>query len=759
MPPLEVTRGRRILGRIAPEEFIGRTPQRQRIVRLAETDSHTRGLFLLAAPTIGASELLRQSYDYLFHQRTNIVPFYFAFSTQDVSSTIAAQRFLQAFLSQWIAFRRSDASLVNASLSLADWIEMAAPADAEWIERLVANCERASQNADTFVQSCLSALERAATHAATVLVLIDDAHLIENLNDGAMFGTALAQTLVRSGLPFVLSGLRRKLLDLIDTARFESDQTTTLHLQQLDGRDASGLIDELARRNDVAINDQTRDLIAQQFACNPFYIRTLIQAAREQQISLTSFLNCQQLYVDELMGGRLHRYFSSVLETIAPHAATRRALMRTLYESAAGGGGGKSTIEIWRKRLGLEVDALQALLGKLHARELINVEADFVEVAKDSLVWMDYLQVRYRLEIAAEARVLVIAETLRRCLKRAPETMAQHYRKETALNLKELLARFDCQRVPASLLDYEKFARVYRGVERAEIDKSLSDETDSIRLPQTVHVANCAAFNVPAGARLNDARCVVAHCFDAGAYTDASEVVWLVAQLESKTEAGRGLTQLMWDRLTAFAQACGMGRVRLWLIAPEGFTTEACELLDERDAYGSSLQQVELLQAMLKGEDAPAISKETAPDEFEMVIPMGDDTELIAAHTLEQIARRINFPPDAINQIKTALVEACINAAEHSHSPDRKIYQQFRVESDRLIITVSSRGVVVAPQTAVEQTASQQNANNNGHREEQASSEERRGWGLKLIRTLMDEVEFERVDDGSRLRMTKYLLR
>ena len=33
----------------------------------------------------------------------------------------------------------------------------------------------------------------------------------------------------------------------------------------------------------------------------------------------------------------------------------------------------------------------------------------------------------------------------------------------------------------------------------------------------------------------------------------------------------------------------------------------------------------------------------------------------------------------------------------------------------------------------------------------------RRGWGLKLIRTLMDEVEFERVDDGTRLRMTKYL--
>jgi anti-sigma regulatory factor (Ser/Thr protein kinase) len=43
---------------------------------------------------------------------------------------------------------------------------------------------------------------------------------------------------------------------------------------------------------------------------------------------------------------------------------------------------------------------------------------------------------------------------------------------------------------------------------------------------------------------------------------------------------------------------------------------------------------------------------------------------------------------------------------------------------------------------------------NNG---EAADTKERRGWGLKLIRSLMDEVEFERVDDGTRLRMTKYL--
>jgi serine/threonine-protein kinase RsbW len=119
---------------------------------------------------------------------------------------------------------------------------------------------------------------------------------------------------------------------------------------------------------------------------------------------------------------------------------------------------------------------------------------------------------------------------------------------------------------------------------------------------------------------------------------------------------------------------------------------------------------------------------------------------LIAAYTAEQIARRLPFRPEAINNIKHAVIEACINAFEHSFSPDRKIYQRFRVESDKLVVTISSRGVVPT------------NLNGASSRSDTTeAAEERRGQGLKLIRTLMDEVEFEKVDDGASLRMTKYV--
>ncbi len=108
---------------------------------------------------------------------------------------------------------------------------------------------------------------------------------------------------------------------------------------------------------------------------------------------------------------------------------------------------------------------------------------------------------------------------------------------------------------------------------------------------------------------------------------------------------------------------------------------------------------------------------------------------------IEEIARRHHFEPKAINQIKTALLEACVNAAEHSLSPDRKIYQKFTVEADKIIITISNRGLRLTDAKG----------------EEFEPVEGRRGWGLKLMQSLMDEVKFEQVDDGTRISMTKYL--
>jgi serine/threonine-protein kinase RsbW len=577
--------------------------------------------------------------------------------------------------------------------------------------------------------------------------MFDDLHAAEALRGEVALGPVVAQSAAQSGTPYVVAGPRRRLLDLLNgslpLAALEG--LRRLHLDRLKEADARALVEGLAQRLGVPLNDETRDLVAEQLEASPYLIAALLDAARTTGAHLTSFREFQSLYVDELLGGRVGRRYAFVLEDVAVTPALRRSLLRVLYESATNPSG-KSPAEVWMKRLGADPLEFERVTRLLHMHELASFHATYVETTPTT-PWRDFLRVSYRLQVAAEPRALVVADTLVEALKRAPQTMARHYRRESALKLADVLRGFDFQRVPASLLRYDRWARTYRGLSREEAQAALAAEGGALPLPQIVHAASCATFHPPIGQLCDEERCTVAHGFESGGYADAGEVVWLAVEVESKLEAGRALTEVWLERLEQVAQACGFGRVRCWLVSREGFSADAAELLSERDAYGSCREQLQHLTGLLAGAGAAG---NVEADEFAIELPMSEDTELIAAHTVEQIARRMEFQPEAINQIKTALVEACINAAEHSLSTERKIYNRFRVEGDKLVITVSSRGLSV-PVTLPENGAAEKNVNGG------EGAKGRRGWGLKLIRTLMDDVEFERVDDGTRLRMTKYL--
>ncbi|MDI1241915.1 MAG: ATP-binding protein, partial [bacterium] len=222
-------------------------------------------------------------------------------------------------------------------------------------------------------------------------------------------------------------------------------------------------------------------------------------------------------------------------------------------------------------------------------------------------------------------------------------------------------------------------------------------------------------------------------------YRADDEIVWIAAELDSKLEADPGLVREWIGRLDEAATLAGFVRHRIWLVTPEGFSPGALELLAERGDIGSSRRQLGLLRLILQGGAAGSTG-----NEYEMTIPIGDETELIAVHAVEDIARRASFPAKAINQIKTALVEACINAGEHSLSPDAKIYLKFASFDDRLVVTVSNRGLRLADK--LRETPP----------DVELATDTRRGWGLGLIRNLMDDVRLESVDDGTRIVMTKF---
>ena len=130
--------------------------------------------------------------------------------------------------------------------------------------------------------------------------------------------------------------------------------------------------------------------------------------------------------------------------------------------------------------------------------------------------------------------------------------------------------------------------------------------------------------------------------------------------------------------------------------------------------------------------------------EVTLALPMAPEMELEASKTATAIAESIRMSPDRIDEVRMAVVEACINALEHSHATDREVFVTFQVVGDRdpekLRIMVHDNGVGFSLE---------------GREESKPKSVRKRGWGLKIIQGLMDEVEIRSGADGTTVVMSK----
>ncbi len=724
-----------ILATVEKEDFIGRNTELDTLIRCAADHNYTHGILLSSAPALGISELLRQTYDRLFLGQQNTIPFYFQLKKSDKTAKQAALRFLQTFLLQSVAFRRQNADILRISPDTCELSELALASDLTWIKPLIENCGEESRVNDerTFIVNCLSAPLRAFADSVRSFVMIDDLHEADRLDGGVLLTEILEDIFTGSEIPFAIAGKRRFLFNRIRLANAEK-----IELKPLPFYEAGLVAESLARNYSVNITEQTRDLIAAQSYGNPLVIKLLIGGAQKNKIDPDTFQKTQKVYAAELFRGGIRKYFDNIFNDAVPDLETQKNILGLLYDALTIDRE-KTPTETWQRRTGLKDDEFYQTINLLNRNEIVRVSSNLIEPMIENRILSDYVKSRFRLEMIAEPRALVVGEMLSEFIKRAPKTMAKCYRRRSAVGLRELLTVFDFQEIPEFLLNYDTFKEQFKGLSDEEILTNTGGENKKIRLPQISYAAHSAAFYPPIEQVTEKERSAVGFGFREGSYSDEDEIVWISAELDSKLEASKELTEFWCDRLEMVALMCNFTKYKIWLVAPEGFSPEAIEVLRLRNAYGSSRRQIELLIKFLGAEEK--VGQKLTANEYEMVVPMGDETELIAAHAVEEIARRHHFEPKAINQIKTALVEACINAAEHSHSPDRKIYQKFTVEDDKITIIISNRGLRLTDKKA----------------REIKPDEGRRGWGLKLIQNLMDEVKFEQVDDGTRISMTKYL--
>jgi anti-sigma regulatory factor (Ser/Thr protein kinase) len=153
---------------------------------------------------------------------------------------------------------------------------------------------------------------------------------------------------------------------------------------------------------------------------------------------------------------------------------------------------------------------------------------------------------------------------------------------------------------------------------------------------------------------------------------------------------------------------------------------------------------------MARREQAQMSLDATGAREISLTIPVAPDMEIVATAQAAAVGEFIEMPRDKIDEVKLALVEACINAFEHAHARDGRVHLTFRVgrEGDArefLEVEVLDQGRGF-DQTAIETPSA----------EKTFSGRQKRGWGLQIIRSLMDSVAISSSEGGTRILMRKY---
>lgn len=139
--------------------------------------------------------------------------------------------------------------------------------------------------------------------------------------------------------------------------------------------------------------------------------------------------------------------------------------------------------------------------------------------------------------------------------------------------------------------------------------------------------------------------------------------------------------------------------------------------------------------------------------EIHLTIPVAPEMEIAATAQVAALGEWMELGRDKIDEVKMAVVEACINAFEHSGTPDHKVELKFRVASEKdtdgvrtfLEVDVLDNGHGFDPSRVTAPQIGQK-----------LRAPHKRGWGLRIIRSLMDDVRIVSGERGTMIVMRKY---
>jgi anti-sigma regulatory factor (Ser/Thr protein kinase) len=132
---------------------------------------------------------------------------------------------------------------------------------------------------------------------------------------------------------------------------------------------------------------------------------------------------------------------------------------------------------------------------------------------------------------------------------------------------------------------------------------------------------------------------------------------------------------------------------------------------------------------------------------LEMKLPKISDIELVAVAGLEKMGVFFGIPEGKIGEAKVAVIEAIINAFEHGGGERANVHIEFIMSKEKLTILVTDEGKGFNPDEIEEPNI-----------KDKIGSDYKRGWGLKLMESMSDDLIVESRESGTKITIIKNLL-
>ena len=731
------------------EEFYGREEELDALLRVCRDGKSGIGasVMIYGPPNVGkTSLLLKLKYDLQTVPEGTApprpFPFYFSFSKILSHPLALSQHFLQEYLWQLLVFLGDSPPAAFDTDALCERLGTYGLADCRDI--LLAH-RRFSERGDG-LSALVNAFSFPFTSGGEIFYpafLFDDFQYtckLQNIPDGAIL--SILRPYIKSGhFPMILSGSSpgHVTSSLKREGLFGSFQM--MEVGGISPAASEKMWASLFDRRKIRVPVPIQARAAARLGHIPIYQRMFAEEVSFRNVQVADEIGFENLFALSITEGQLNRYWREFFENAFPDRVERaraiKFLKRVMVDRFP-----LDSFEGALSLLGTSPEEGGRILSALEFKGLLKSDFEQLRFVGDPVL-ADFLFWAFERGVLGKSASQVAASLVQAKLSRSGAEAPEGAREEWIALTKELMRRWDGREVPMLLFRFGTFRERFAGKGLLEVVIGLEKEPQKMRLPRISSVSTGYRTR-RSGLRFDFD--LVAYGFLDAEFSEENLVIWAADVTTEKVMTAAAVEHFENRcRLLSLEKGLKPGRLRKWILFEGSADPDALERVAHYDIFLTHRSQMRLFLNLFGMEEidvpreelkAPAAPAGPESLEFELVLPMKADTEVVAARVAEEVAAYASLDKDTVDRVKMALIEACINAFEHSGAASGKVRLRYVLSPDKIELFVQDEG--------------------KGFRGGE-EAKRNRGWGLKLIRELVDDVEIATGDRGTVVRMVKYL--